>query len=124
MPWTPTAIDDEFRSYWHRRFDGVAPPQRFETASTVAPGNLVALVGREPVGLDADPRWHLALAADGDRDPTLEEFICATSSLRPNVPFAVAIPPSSWFLQVRPRVFHAWEYRDAAIRVQWQGDSR
>ena len=123
MGWQPTSLSTDFLDYWRDHFDG-SPPQRFQAESQVAPGTLTALVGRESVDGAGDSRWHLALAADGDREPTFREFICATSELRPGIAFAVAIPPRSWWLNTQPRVFHAWEYHDAALTQQWQADQR
>lgn len=119
MGWQQTALDDSFLDYWQETFDGVAPPQRFVAESEVAPGSLTALVGREPVAGDGGERWHLSLQADQNREPTFLEFICAASELAPGVAFAVSIPPRSWWLNVQPRVLHAWEYHDPALIAQW-----
>jgi hypothetical protein len=95
------------RAYWHPRRRLSA----FLTYDEIARG---------------DMRWHISLrygeeGLDG-RIPTWEELVIACHDLRPGVPFALGIPPRSWWLNVHPHVLHLWELADGPLIAQWRAE--
>lgn len=95
---------------------GIEPPDMLRDDAH----HLNAIVGFEPLGRPgAEKRWHISLSHD-DRLPTWEETVAAVHVLRPGVPFALGIPPRSWWLNFHPHVQHIWEIRDADLIEQWR----
>lgn len=67
--------------------------------------------------------WHIALA-HRDRIPVWEELAACAHDLRPGVPFALGVPPRSWWINVHPHVLHLWELRDWPLIEQWKAERR
>jgi hypothetical protein len=115
--WTERGQTDEFLDFWRRNAgSGVHPPRIYEL------GDLIALVGHEPVD-KGDPRWHISVRAK-DRVPSWEELVFAAHSLRPGVVFVLGVPPRSWWMNVHPFVLHLWETNDVKLIGQWRFEAR
>lgn len=89
-------------------------------------GELLAIVGREPVDEEGvDVRWHISIQHE-DRVPSWDELAAAGHALRPGVVFVIGVPPRSWWINVHEHVLHLWELRDENLCAQWrferQGD--
>lgn len=72
---------------------------------------------------EPDPRWHLSIAAD-DKVPTWDAVAAIAHELRPGVPFALGVPPKSWWINVHPGTLHLWELRDQNLLDQWRAERR
>jgi hypothetical protein len=82
-----------------------------------------ALLGREFIEGDPEPRWHLSVA-HRDRIPTWTELVDAAHALRPGVVFTIGLPPRSWWLNYDERVIHLWEIRDPELVAHWAAGAR
>ena len=84
-----------------------------------------AFIGREHCGgLPTSPlRWHISLRGP-DRIPTWAELVEIAHQLRPGVPFVVAVPPRSLWMNVHPHVLHVWETADEALLEEWRVNAR
>ena len=113
---TPPVIEQT----WIRAFgeDALVPPPL-----AYSKGDLHALVGREPVGLNQasmeDLRWHISVSGVR-RLPTWEEMVDAAHSLRPGVMFCIPMPPSSMWLNVHETTLHLWQIVDPNLETQWR----
>lgn len=118
MNWTLTTLPVPFTRYWKDNMDGVPVPLAYICEP------LHALIGREPLAPpDGDFRWHLSLSTD-IRVPRWEELVTAAHDLRPGVPFAIGVPPKSWWINVHPHTLHLWEVRDDNLVNQWKREAR
>lgn len=70
-----------------------------------------------------DDRWHISISGPG-RVPTWEEISQACHEVRPGVPFAMGVPPKSWWMNVHPDVLHAWELKDEGMLAQWRANAK
>jgi hypothetical protein len=118
--WKTESMPVEFLRAWREQAPETEPPTMYRK------GQLTALVGREDLG-DGD-RWHISIRY-GDPDangriPTWEELVAAAHELRPGVPFAIGIPPRSWWINVHPHVLHLYEIHDDALVAQWRAEAR
>lgn len=86
-------------------------------------GLLQAVVSRDLLPPEEQPRWHISLAHK-DRIPVWEELAACAHELRPGVPFALGVPPRSWWINVHPHVLHLWELRDWPLIEQWKAERR
>ena len=103
-----------FLKVWNEQMRGVPAPAAYEC------GELMALVGREPLGED-DRRWHISISRP-DRVPSWDEMVSAVHELRPGVVFAIGIPPRSWWINVHEHTLHLWELHDDALVDQWRSE--
>lgn len=94
-----------------------------ESPKAMRNGLLQAVVSRDELQGEEQARWHISLA-HADRVPTWEELTACGHDLRPGVPFAVGIPPKSWWINVHPNVLHLWELRDWPLIKQWKAERR
>lgn len=75
-------------------------------------------------GLPTSPlRWHISLRGPG-RVPTWEELVDVAHQLRPGVPFVLAVPPRSLWMNVHPHVLHLWETADEPLLEEWRVNAR
>lgn len=116
MNWHRVTLPDKFVTYWNANMDGAPVPLAYES------GMVRAIVGREPVAKD-DFRWHISVSTD-IRVPRWEELVTAAHDLRPGVPFAIGVPPRSWWINVHPHTLHLWELHDEYLIAQWRHESR
>jgi hypothetical protein len=118
--WVEQPPDETFAVLWAQQCPGVPAPRRLTR------GELAAMLGREPVGIDdddSDPRWHISVSC-ADRLPTWAELVETAHLLRPGVCFVVGVPPRSWWMNVHPYCLHLWETRDANLIAQWRSEAR
>jgi hypothetical protein len=117
----PPGYDD----MWRAQYGTMVPSPRFYWHKD----GRVALLGREPVDrLGKDLRWHISVrhgdpGIDG-RIPTWEELVDTAHALRPGVPFVIAIPPQSWWINVHPDVLHLYETNDPHLVESWRAERR
>jgi len=64
-------------------------------------------------------RWHISVAGEDDV-PRWRDLVAIAHELRPGVPFAVGVPPRSWWMSVHPHCLHLWQIEDAALVAQWR----
>jgi hypothetical protein len=114
--WVQVTMPAEFNTWWRKEYPTVPAPIAHES------GPLRAFVGREPVA-EGDHRWHISVAR-GDRLPTWDEIVISAHDLRPGVPFAVPVPPRSWWVNVHRFVLHMWEVKDPHLVNMWRQESR
>lgn len=81
-------------------------------------GELQALVSRDEIA-PGDMRWHISLA-HRDRVPNWNELAGTAHALRPGVPFAIGVPPRSWWINVHKNILHLYELKDANLIAQWR----
>jgi len=87
---------------------------------------LQAILTRDPIPAPdgtLDPRWHLSVSGPG-RVPEWNELAMACHEIRPGVPFIIAIPPRSHWMNVNEHVLHAYELRDATLLDQFRFEGR
>lgn len=85
---------------------------------------LVAFLSYDEIAR-GDRRWHISLRYEDrgrGRVPTWAELVQAAHDLRPGVPFAVGVPPRSYWLNVHPDVLHLWELHDESLLAQWRAE--
>ena len=121
MGWHQVGHPREFIELWER--EGLPAPRAYQHSN-----GLTALVGRESLDGEELERWHVSvrygdLGVDG-RVPSWEELVDVAHELRPGIPFAIGIPPRSWWINVHPHVLHLWELRDPALIEQWRFEGR
>jgi hypothetical protein len=80
------------------------------------------IVSRDPLCGDRDDmRWHVSVA--GERDvPTWADLAAIAHGARPGVPFALGVPPRSWWLNVHEHCLHLWEVVDRPLLAQWRSE--
>jgi hypothetical protein len=80
------------------------------------------IVSRDPLNGDiTDLRWHVSIA--GERDvPRWADLAAIAHEVRPGVPFAIGIPPRSWWMNVHEHCLHLWEVKDENLLAQWQAE--
>lgn len=91
-------------------------------------GEFSVLLGSENIApLDGVPdyRWHLSIGGSSvERVPAWNEFVAIAHRVRPGVPFAIPLPPRSWWLNENEYVLHAWETHDANLVEHWRANPR
>lgn len=117
---TPLAISER----WYGMF-GKDCPVRPPVMYVRKKENLIALIGREPVGHDQaaleDLRWHISVSGE-NAVPTWQQMVMAAHELRPGVVFCVPMPPRTWWINVQPNTLHLWEIRDTMLETQWRSE--
>lgn len=76
----------------------------------------------EPVEVP-DVRWHMSISAD-DGVPAWNALAAIAHEVRPGVPFAIGVPPKSWWINVHPGTLHLYELRDENLVAQWRFERR
>lgn len=69
-----------------------------------------------------DWRWHLSIAGRDMKVPVWDTVAAIAHELRPGVPFALGIPPKSWWIDVHSGCLHAWELHDDNLLAQWRSE--
>lgn len=69
--------------------------------------------------LGQPPRWHLSVSG-ADAVPPWEALVAVAHRVRPGVPFAVGIPPESWWVNYHGHTLHMVEVRDEGLVHQWR----
>jgi hypothetical protein len=116
MPWRESPLSPEEKATWARIPRAGPEPRRYLN------GDLFALMAREPLR-GSRPRWHISVSRP-TRLPTWDELVEAAHALRPGVPFAIGVPPRSWWINVHPHCLHLWELDDSALIAQWRSEAR
>jgi hypothetical protein len=121
--WEERPPPDGYVDMWIARYGTEVPSPRFFWHRD----GRVALLGREPVAMGSkDLRWHISVrhgdpGVDG-RVPTWEELVETAHALRPGVPFVIAIPPLSWWINHHPDVLHMFETHDESLVASWRNE--
>lgn len=79
-------------------------------------GECNIILGREPVGPDEVPRWHLTISCP-DRHPTWDEIKTARYRIcGPDTVMAMVLPPTADYVNVatQDHVMQLWEIDDEA----------
>jgi hypothetical protein len=103
----------ELRS-WSARFNG----ERYRVLQSRDP------LGKLPDGTP-DLRWHLSVSwLGGGSVPPWDALVAIAHAVRPGVPFIVAVPPRSMWMNVHPGVLHLVETKDANLIEQWRFEAQ
>jgi hypothetical protein len=80
-------------------------------SAPVEDGDLVVIVGREPIGLNRSIEWHLSIS-HSSRYPTWDEIADARERWLPDeITFGMILPPRAEYVNVHPTTFHLHEIR-------------
>ena len=71
-----------------------------------------------------DERWHISVAGRDNKVPSWTTMAAVGHELRPGVPFAIGIPPKSWWINVHEGCLHLYEIKDANLIAQWRHEAR
>jgi hypothetical protein len=67
-----------------------------------------------------DWRWHLSIAGRDMKVPEWNTIAAVAHQVRPGIPFALGVPPKSWWINVHSGALHLWELKDANLLDQWR----
>jgi hypothetical protein len=111
--WRQVAVPEALAALYP---EGTPPPRAYRHERRL----LTAFLSHDEIAR-GDRRWHISVRYDG-RVPSWGELVQTAHDLRPGVPFAVGVPPRSWWMSVHPDVLHLWELRDEALLSQWRAE--
>lgn len=125
MNLTERDVPEVVRQVW--RDNGMPEDQHPRSFVSDASTQYSVLLGREQIGTleDSSPdmRWHISVA-HATHLPEWADLAEIAHTLRPGVPFGIAVPPRSWWINIHDYCLHVWETKDQNLIDQWRAESR
>jgi hypothetical protein len=91
------------------------------TARYFTYGDLIILVGREPIDGNGKKRWHLSISHPA-RFPSWDEIKFARYELCPkDITMAMLLPPAEAYVNIHPNCFHLWQIHPDDENAMQQG---